>query len=250
MKYFFSFTKKHIQAFTLLETLVAITILALVITGPLAVIINSSSYARHAKDSMVANYLAEEAVELMQNQYDSIYTYCKKQSEDAFCTPVGSEVSAGKIAWRLFKDRFSDQGALHPSCFIKTDAGAPENPSGCSFDFIDMLSPASTTPTRYNASDASSVTNCAFVVPVNKNLSGGRIARTFVCANVPSHKTGSIAGKYYTRAVLLEDILSYETGSRLERYEDDIRITVLVGYRGANGRYQVATTTRFMHAQP
>jgi len=55
------------SGFTLLETMVAITILALVTTGSVVLATNVIKSAEVAKNSLVASYLAQEGIELVRN---------------------------------------------------------------------------------------------------------------------------------------------------------------------------------------
>ena len=51
------------KGFTLIETLVAITVLMLAVTGPLVISQKGLSAAGYAKDQMIAYYLAQDAME-------------------------------------------------------------------------------------------------------------------------------------------------------------------------------------------
>ncbi len=57
--------------FTLLETLVAVTILTMVIIGPLTLAINSISAAMISQNQITAFYLSQEAIEYIRNIRDS-----------------------------------------------------------------------------------------------------------------------------------------------------------------------------------
>lgn len=232
------------KGFTLLETLVSIGILALVIVGPLAVIINSSSYARQTKDTMVATYLAEEAVELLQNQYDSIYVFCKKQPSDVLCATASGD-TPGQKAWWLFKTRLSAAGGQ--SCFLKHEDGSTDNISGCSYDFINMLGDITVSPVRYIAT----ADECKSIVMVATTTSAG-IHQTYVCKGLPSHYFGgAVATKDFTRSVTVEWLKTFETDpSMFNHYNDDLRIVVRVVYRGFNGYPYTVGITQYMHSQP
>ncbi|MBU3668980.1 MAG: prepilin-type N-terminal cleavage/methylation domain-containing protein [Candidatus Taylorbacteria bacterium] len=64
----FKYTKK--KAFTLIETLVAISILTIALTGPLAVIAQALRSSYFARDQITAYYLAQEAIEYIRNRRD------------------------------------------------------------------------------------------------------------------------------------------------------------------------------------
>lgn len=226
---------KKIKAFTLLETLTSIAILAVVIVGPLSVIINSSAYARQTKDTIIATYLAEESVELLQNQYDSLYIYCNKQLGIGPCTTSTGE-NGSQIAWRVFKERL----AVAPSCF---------SPSSCSFDYINMAGDITITPLHYSPTDTSSGAACAWLVEASTTAE----LHTYLCKGVPAHIGTSypMSNKQYVRAVSVEDIpVSFEnTGPSNNWYNDDLRITAEIGFKGIYATSSVKIT-KFMHAQP
>jgi prepilin-type N-terminal cleavage/methylation domain-containing protein len=223
--------KHTIKGFTLLETLVSIGILALVIAGPLAAIINSSSYARQTKDTMIATYLAEEAVELLQNQYDSLSVFCKNQPADALCTPSGTE-TPGQIAWRVFKARIGPIAAAQ-SCY---------SPSSCSYDYIDMLGDVAASPfVRYSSSGSS--------CPALVNASTTDSLHNYVCQGVPSHIMGPVEAKAFTRSISIEDVLAPFDPVGGE-YNDDLRVTVDVQFKGVNQFMHSVKIISFMHARP
>ncbi len=58
------------KAFTIIETLVAITILMIAISGPLTSSFRALTASSAARDQMTANFLAQEAIELVRNVKD------------------------------------------------------------------------------------------------------------------------------------------------------------------------------------
>jgi prepilin-type N-terminal cleavage/methylation domain-containing protein len=183
------------KGFTLLETLVSVGILALVIVGPLAAIMNSSSYARQTKDAMVATYLAEEAIELLQNQYDSLYVYCKKNSGVDPCNTTGSE-TAGQTAWRVFKERLNAGGG-QPSCFLSGHVSDPSviaNPDGCSYDFEHLIGDITVNPTRYVSSDD----ECLYLVGASTTIPiYVRHGETYQLVDVIKHRYVCNGARHY-----------------------------------------------------
>ena len=63
--------KNYSQAFTLIETLVAIAILMISIAGPLAVANKALTASLYAKDQTTASFLAQEEMEIIKNIKDN-----------------------------------------------------------------------------------------------------------------------------------------------------------------------------------
>ncbi len=234
------------KGFTLLETLASIAIISLVIVGPLSVLSSSSAYARQTKDIIVATYLAEESIELLQNYYDSLYVYCKRNpiatDPGELCHHVSE--TTGQTSWRLFKERLGSPSAPLPSCFGDESANV-----GCSFDTLDMLggiTPAA--PSRYEASSS----ECPFLVKLETPitvLTKNYIKSSYICSNVPSHRVGGVVddSKSFARSVIIDQLPTFElTKPRYGQYADDLRITSEVDFRGVNGRTQTVRVVRFM----
>ncbi len=66
------------RGFTLVETLVAITIIAIAIVGPLYAVQQALNASRSARDLLIASSLAQEAVEYVRAVRDSNYLYTFK----------------------------------------------------------------------------------------------------------------------------------------------------------------------------
>ncbi|QSH39327.1 type II secretion system protein [Candidatus Kaiserbacteria bacterium] len=64
-------THVHKRGFTLIETLVAISVLVVAVTGPLTLASQSLFAAVYAKDQTTAFYLAQEAIEMVRNKRDN-----------------------------------------------------------------------------------------------------------------------------------------------------------------------------------
>lgn len=62
--------KTGARGFTLVETLVAITVIATAITGPLYAVQQSLNASRSARDQLIASSLAQEGVEFVRNMRD------------------------------------------------------------------------------------------------------------------------------------------------------------------------------------
>lgn len=66
-------SKKLILGFTLIETMVAITILLMAIAGPMEIASKSLLSAYYARDQITAYYLAQEGIEYLRNDRDNYY---------------------------------------------------------------------------------------------------------------------------------------------------------------------------------
>ncbi len=65
--------KKNNKAFTLVETLVAITIVTVTMVGPFYAVQSALTSAFIARDSLIASHLAQEAVEYVRSIRDNFY---------------------------------------------------------------------------------------------------------------------------------------------------------------------------------
>ena len=80
------------KGFTLLETLVAVAILTLAVSGPLYVANRALVAAQNSQSQLTASYLAQEGIEYVRTMRDHQYLYAQKAG--------GSDVSDD--AWRAF----------------------------------------------------------------------------------------------------------------------------------------------------
>jgi len=67
----FAFRFKFDRGFTLVEALVAITIVLFTVVGPLTIVSKNLAFARSARDQITAFYLGQEAVEFVRNTRDN-----------------------------------------------------------------------------------------------------------------------------------------------------------------------------------
>ena len=65
----------HTKAFTIIETLVAITILVIAIVGPMYSIRTALVTSYTARDKLIATSLAQESIELVRQRRDNNYLY-------------------------------------------------------------------------------------------------------------------------------------------------------------------------------
>ncbi len=229
MKFFtHSFIQSRVpmKGFTLVETLVSTMIITLVILGPLTVASNASSYARLTKDTLIATYLAQESIELLRHQQDSVYIRCI-QATTASCATINNETPQ-EAAWRTFKARLGSnaQGA---SCY-DTD-----NADGCSYDFIDFTSNEDYSPTKY----VSNTSSC-------NSLSLQTSTKLYVCTGAHGSGGGyTVTG--FTRSVIITSIPTISGGDAT--YNDDLRVTVTITFKKANGYTQQVKVVDFLHAR-
>lgn len=122
--------KKPIKAFTLIESLVSISIILIAVLGPLTLILNAVNTIMHNKNRVIASYLAEEIIEEFRAYRDGIAIACTdiQISYDMFgdisaasCNKGGAGLTVNtlyleddegniaytnrEIAWKLFMDR-------------------------------------------------------------------------------------------------------------------------------------------------
>jgi prepilin-type N-terminal cleavage/methylation domain-containing protein len=82
--------KSYNQGFTIIETLVAITILLISIAGPLTIAQKSLTAATLAKDQVIASYLAQDLMEYIKNTRDNnpIFSGAPSSFATQFCVSI------------------------------------------------------------------------------------------------------------------------------------------------------------------
>ena len=225
-KFFFTTTKRFgMRGFTLIEALVSTFVITSVVLGPLSVALNASSHARLTKDTMTATYLAQESVELLRQQQDSIYIQCIQDS-GSFC-PLQNGETASEAAWILFKARLG-YNLNGVSCY------SDDNPVGCSYDFIDMTEDLSVDPLKYSSEDA-----------LCSNLALGPDF-FYVCGG--THGAGNdYTYRKFSRSVSIQSLQTF-IGSDSD-YNDDLRVTVKVSFRRPSGFLRSIIFVDFLHAR-
>jgi type II secretory pathway pseudopilin PulG len=98
------------SGFSLVETLVAITLLLLVIVGPMSISSSAARSTSFSSEQVIALFLAQEGAELVQKARDDL------QLEHFESPPSGSPV-----AWNDFAD--SDPSDLYHECFDSAGCG-------------------------------------------------------------------------------------------------------------------------------
>jgi hypothetical protein len=252
MKSFLSlFLHKQVQAFTLLEVLTSLSIVTLVIMGPLTFSVNSAAFSKQSKDVLTSMYLAQESLELLHFQYDTLYIACSR-TKDA-CDdgiPLLPGESLGGKAWRLFKTRLADTSSGSASCF---SAG------GCAFDFLDMTEVISVTPPKkYDPAG----TMCPKLSIVESVVNGydTTVRNYYVCSSIDQSDTLRLKDNHfnvkktaYGRVVKVESVPTFtETNAptppaNLGLYQDDLIITSTVSFRKSNGVMRDIKVVDFFH---
>lgn len=130
------------KAFTLVETLVAVSIVTLAVTGPLVTASRTIVAAEIANDQITASYLAQEGIEYVRAMRDDAYL---KSYRD---TPNPALVSSN--AWNWFitgNESFSVLSCLNATCTLDTtenmgttqDASTPYSITPCSGNTCTQL---------------------------------------------------------------------------------------------------------------
>lgn len=238
--------RRNIRAFTLLETLSSIAIISAVILGPLTFAVNSSSYARQTKDMMTVTYLAEESLELLHHQYDSLYLSCLHGVIPCDSSQILPGETIGETAWRLFKTRLD----AYPTCFSS---------SGCTYDFIDLSTDIISPPTKYSptSSECSELSLRYDTMMVDGDLIN-ILRRFYVCKLVTTHinSTNLFADPGYKRKIIIKSIPTFTESvvpvpdtANLGLYHDDLRVTVFMSFKRSNGMSRTIHVVDFLHAR-
>lgn len=218
----------NIRGFTLVETLVSVFIITIVIVGPMTVAFNASIYAKLTKETMIATYLAQEAVELLRHHQDSVYIRCADQNV-AKCSPIGGE-RPDETAWRVLKERLGNN-AEGATCFV-TGLSNPGEP-GCSYDFIDMTTNEDFNPPKY----ASTAVSC-------NTLSYDPVSRIYVCSGV---RGAGLKPTTFSRTIKIMSVPTFNGAD--QSYSDDLRVTVTVTFTRSNGFVHQVKIVDFLHAK-
>ncbi|MFT5832136.1 MAG: prepilin-type N-terminal cleavage/methylation domain-containing protein [Candidatus Paceibacteria bacterium] len=161
------YSNKNAQSgFSLVETLVAITILLIVITGPLTLVSNSARSTNFANDQVMAYFLAQEGLEIVQSVRDN------------FLIPRFDIPPASGNAWNDFTST-SNSNVLR-NCF---------STAGCG---LDQATNASGAVRQYNCSD---VSNCRL------HFNGADNQRSAY-----THDSGVDTESRYTRVITMDEV--------------------------------------------
>lgn len=92
-------TRTEASGFTIVETLVAITILLIGVLGPLVIAANGIADGIFAQNQMTANYLAQEAMDLVINRRDGYELDNQCPLESLASLDCDNPASPSKICW-------------------------------------------------------------------------------------------------------------------------------------------------------
>lgn len=119
-----AFLTKHFAGFTLLESLVAVTIITLSVAGPITAARSSLVSAYTARDRVTASYLAQEAVEYIRSVRDDAYLSNQNSGAwSAFLTAMDACVSPGTCYVDPLTDTFGACGTSIPCDVWRTGSG-------------------------------------------------------------------------------------------------------------------------------
>ena len=119
------------KGFTLIETLVAITVLLLSVSAPLSIAAKALFSAYYARDQITAYYLADEAIEYVKNARDTTFLndVFGNTGQNAWLGGLGNCIDQGNGSFNgcYFEatQAFSSQSALS-SCPSEGDGGCPK----------------------------------------------------------------------------------------------------------------------------
>lgn len=166
------------SGFSLVETLVSITILLLVIVGPMTIMSSTANSTSFASEQVVAFFLAQEGAELAQKARDDIVLNRFLDSSD------GRYVAN---PWAVF----SDDAGFYSDCFESTTFG-----DGCGLEISNTTDGAIETPTS-----CAGAGTCMLYYDASGT---GRSHYTYDDGGGVNERT------IYTREIIFENINAYE----------------------------------------
>jgi prepilin-type N-terminal cleavage/methylation domain-containing protein len=89
------------KGFTLIETMIAVTILTLSISGPLLGASRAIVLAEISRDQLTASYLAQEAIEYVRAMRDDAYLNSYKNGGADISTAAWSDFISGTSVWSI-----------------------------------------------------------------------------------------------------------------------------------------------------
>ncbi len=113
-------TRSLVTGFTLVETLVAISVLLLVVIGPLTITARTAKSSTFATEQTIAHYIAQEGLEFAQKARDDLLLeHFRLASTTPPLTPLANP-------W----GQFSNQSGTFAHCYTATGCGLQTNNTG------------------------------------------------------------------------------------------------------------------------
>lgn len=163
-----NFLKRNSRGFTLVETLVAISIFTVSILGLLAVLTQGMVNTSYAKQKIVASYLAQEGIEYIRNLRDTMVLYPDSGSSPA-------------VRWSSFRNRLTAAAAScngASGCYFNDSAVSFTDPTipmtdlqllSCGSNCPELKYDSTTDKYGYATGSASGYTRQIKAVLVNAN---------------------------------------------------------------------------------
>jgi prepilin-type N-terminal cleavage/methylation domain-containing protein len=117
--------KAHQKGFTLVETLVAISILVLAVVGPMTIAARGLQGAFFAKEQLAATYLAQEGVEFMRMQRDQYALANRGTGNDNWAGSLPAHCKTGAGCGIDIRTMGVVECATTSGCVLRYDASAP-----------------------------------------------------------------------------------------------------------------------------
>lgn len=234
-----------LQAFTLVETLVSITILTIAISGPLSVALFASSHAKDTKNKMIATWLAEENIEILRNKRDTVFIQCIHGAYR--CIPEnlvsggGEKQNTREAAWKFFKFRniYSDGSGLFSTdgnCYLGCAVDAYGVFFSLDYGYCDVLT-----------------TNTLFQKDMQNGIGGThQIAKDgmYVC-NRYANRTASVGGgdtdSDFARYLTVESLSPISNNAYDTTYKDTFRVRSYVNYKTPAGEVKTVMVEDFLN---
>lgn len=223
------------KGFTLVETMVGLTILTLAIIGPLYIALNSAWSIRSSRDFFLSQYLAQEGLELIRYKQDTIFLGCV--NGDAFCVPAdlggGEYETPSESAWRHFIDQVAST-TVPVSCAVN---------GGCLFDIATIYSAPTTTPSFFSL-QSGACSNFFQDESGRKQVATSSLYYAFFCKD---NASSNAVQTPFRRVVTITQIVpnNYVCPSYDCYYNTDLRIESKVSYI-VNGFTKFVTVTDYL----